>query len=174
VEVLLGILGLALALYQIRRAEKAALAAKNAIESSMRQGNTYTLLLLIPEVAIIERELDRLAAADLLDETVRLIRDWQSRASELQGLLREQELDLDALETKVQESLVLASLARGTLSKASAKPSTATKRLREVSGDVVVLARTEAAQIRARLPGVQRVPTLREDLRSLTHFLMKR
>ncbi len=170
IEVVLGILGLALALYQVRKAEKAALAAKRAVESRVAQSNIYSLLLLIPEVAMVERELSRAARADEVNETQRLIRDWLARASELNGLLKEHDSGTSELMTKVQESIALGTSSQNTLNKASAKPSSSTRILRERASEVVGLARTEGARLRAHSPSIVTIPTLADDLRSFGNY----
>lgn len=164
--------GLAIALYQINKAERAALAAKKAVESTSAQVNVYTLLLLIPELALVERELDRAATDDRVEETRRLLRNWQERAADLRGLLEQQSVNVIGLDTKVQKSLTLATKALGIIAKGEVKPEQATVRTRAAASELVLLARSEGARIRAAIPMPEHVPTLGEDLMATLRRLL--
>lgn len=165
-SIVLGVVGLLVALYQIRKVERAALAAKRAAETSVRQINTYALLLAIPELVLIEREIESLAHTSDAKQTAKALRDWQARASELVGLLKEQDVHEDGLGSRVQNSIVLAATARTLIAKGKA-PAEAARRFRSGAEQVVNLARQEGARIRADLPAPEPVPSFTDDCRQL-------
>ncbi|HWL37317.1 MAG TPA: hypothetical protein VNQ77_14130 [Frankiaceae bacterium] len=168
----LGLIGVLFALYQIRKAERAALAAKKAIEATSAQVNVYSLLLLVTDLMLVERDLERVAISDQSNETLSRLRDWQAYASDLRGLLAEHPTLVQGLDEKVQESMVLATQSRSLIAKRRAKPEAATTKIRAVANEVVLLARTEAARVRANVPVPEPVPTLNDDLMSAWGWAM--
>lgn len=159
----IAIVGLVLAIFQMRRAERAAVAARLAVESASTQVGLYSLLLLIPELALVEKELDRVATSMIVNETQRLLQEWQARASELRGLLGAEFIEIEGLSAKVQGSIALATQARGQIAKG--RPTdTATTRVRDAASEVVLVARSEGARIRAQIPPPIQVPTLLDEL----------
>ncbi|MDT7572579.1 MAG: hypothetical protein QOE05_2753 [Actinomycetota bacterium] len=158
----LGLLGLAVAIYQLWRTGRLVTATKRSVDRTSRQLGIYTLLLLIPELALIELELERAAMAQNRQETGRLLREWQHRASELRGLLATEPVDDGGLGIRVQASLTLATQAKVALQKGR-DPGTATARLRASVEAVCLEARTLGATIRAASPASDEEVTVWDD-----------
>lgn len=166
VGTVLGVAGLLLALYQIRKVERAAIAAKLAAEQSVRQVNTVSLLVLVPELALIDHELHLVAQTEDTREAQRLVREWMATASDLRGLLKAHRPTTVGLSTRVQASLGLATAANTALHQGRS-PAQGTTKLREAVTEIVMLARTESSLIRASVEVPQPLPTFTDDLKWL-------
>jgi hypothetical protein len=85
----LTVIGFPLVLLGIaaRGAQTAAVAAQTAVERTERRLADNHLLLLIPQLGLYRRELDLAVDGPDRRETLRLLGEWPTLASELQGIL---------------------------------------------------------------------------------------
>ncbi|MCC2318795.1 hypothetical protein [Cellulomonas chengniuliangii] len=165
----LGIAGLTLALYQIFRTGRLTLATHRAIERTSKQLGVYTLLVLVPELSLIEHQLEVATDANKRDDVRRLLREWKLKASELRGLLRTEPLDTQDLSKLLQESIVLATQAKTNVDKGK-ELAGATARVRDACEKVCLASRATAAEIRSSPPHDGEQSSAVDDFRALYGF----
>lgn len=169
----LSIAGLAVAIYQIFRTGRIVTATHRSVERTAQQLGVYTLLLLVPELSLIEHQLDAAAMQDNRDEVKRLLREWQTRASELRGLLRTEPVAAEDLASLVQDSIALATQAKVSVDRGLVLH-TATQKVRAACESVCLQARSVAAEVRSRAPAQEPTQGVWEDLVSLYGFKTER
>ncbi|MFI7433243.1 hypothetical protein [Micromonospora haikouensis] len=146
---ILGLVGLAVAIFQIWRTGRIAAATKVAMEEAVRRISLFNILLVVPELSRIENDLDRAANSENPDEVRRSLREWREVASDFYGLLDGEAGNHDELMTLVRQSVTLSTVAKGQLiSSKQGSVLSATKRVRESIEHVCQETRVFAAKVR--------------------------
>lgn len=147
----LGLVGLAIALYQIWRTGRVVMATQRGVVWTEKQIATYSLLMIITELELIESKLDLAAVRNDKEALSSHLRDWQTKASETRGLLQHEGVTNEGLANLLQGSITSATRAR-TLMSTTTDFRQATQACRTKCQGVCLLAREIAASIRSRAP----------------------
>jgi hypothetical protein len=150
---LLGLIGIAIAIWQIVRTGRMVTATKKAVEENARQLGIYNLLLIIPELARVESDLERSAHAGQLEGVRRSLKDWRELASDLRGLVDGRQDSSEDLLPLIQQSLTLSIQAKTRLAIANEDTDliASTKKVRHAIEMVCLETRTLGAQVRVAL-----------------------
>jgi hypothetical protein len=107
----LTILGFALTWWQARKAAKAADAARVATSRTRKQLTSNQLLVRIPQLGWIARELDVAIEGDNREFARRFLDQWRSEAGNIRGILGADRGEDGALLRQIQEAVSLAAAA---------------------------------------------------------------
>lgn len=140
VALVVALVGLFLALGQLKRTQKAVEAAERAQEQTRRDSTLRQLLALLPILAEIENALDGAVAEDSRKAAERELANWRQRGSEVQGMIAGR-TDLPAeLEADLRKAIVQVGAAKIRLADQEVGLPQATDRARtEISKAVVGL-----------------------------------
>lgn len=162
----LSLVGLGIAIFQIFRTGRIVRRTQAAVERTSKQLGVYGLLVAIPELHLAERDLDRAVTEEDRASTLRALREWQARASELRGLLRTDVHTDPVFATSVQSSIALATSAKAAIEKGGDLVAS-TSRVRKACTTLCLEARSIGTEIRTRPPEANSDPTALEDLKAL-------
>lgn len=162
----LAVAGFSIVIYQLWRTGRIATSTKRAVVSTVGRLSTYNFLLLLPELIMVEQDLERASLSDDEPETSRLLREWQVRASEMRGVLLAEQVRVDGLPELIQASLVATTRAQSKISKGSGVRA-ATAAARAAAVQVCISARSGGAHLRSSPVVEEADPTPAEDLRKL-------
>jgi hypothetical protein len=109
--ILVGVVGFGLAIYQITLAKReiqkgvsVAEATQRAVGERERLGAIIELMGTIPQLQRLERDLNVAVQGGNKDAVLNQLHDWRKLVTETRGLIAEQALDTDSLESRLQES----------------------------------------------------------------------
>lgn len=144
---ILGLLGLATAIWQILRSQTLSHATYEAIQRTSTQFGNYSLLLLIPELARIEAECEASALRGDHQSIRRHMQEWRDRAAELRGFLDADAGNAEELLRDLQRSLGATRETKRQLAPGG-NAEQATAHLRDTMTQVCESARTYSASMR--------------------------
>jgi hypothetical protein len=146
----LSLVGLAIVIWQIWRTGRIANATKVAVEEATKRVGIYNVLLIIPELSRLEKEIEDAVQADQGTTLRRLLKDWRELATDFRGSLTNESISSPTLEHQIRESVTLAMIAKQTtMSAAGPNLFQSTKKVRRSIEEVCVEARLLAAQLRS-------------------------
>lgn len=151
----LALLGLGITMYQLVRTGMMITAIGGAAERTSRQADVYRLLTIVPELAAIERDLDRAIEWGRKAEVSAIVSAWASKVSDLKGLLRSDsftKLDIEELVRYVGDSLVHATTATRAVKAGKLPLVVATQDFSDACRSVCSAAWTLVAVTRSRPP----------------------
>jgi hypothetical protein len=151
---ILGVLGIALAIFQIHRTGTVVRATHDSIEHTSKQLGVYSVLLVLAELDLVEHQFSSAIAKNDPQETKRLLREWRRSAGQLKGLLSADltgDIDTTEFAKLVQDSLTLATKAKIRIERGNSLTS-ATSSVLNSCDEVCTSAKTITALIRSTPP----------------------
>lgn len=149
---LVGFIGFAITIWQIRRAASIAETAKNAVESASLRASVYQILLISPQFEKCEAQLETAAMQGDTNLIFERLREWRRITSEMLGLLDESDELHKPVVNQLQATAGLASVAKKkVLSSGPSDLMKNTEKIREAASDAAGLVVTLAAQIKTDL-----------------------
>lgn len=125
------VVGLYFAIGQIREAKRSADRARDAVEAAERRMALNHLLVVLPQVRILERDLDRAIEDGDRLAAMRALGTYSHVASEVSGLLREQGIvGHETIERLRQSAIAAGEAKRRLLDSANLLPKSATREFR--------------------------------------------
>lgn len=109
------VVGFAITIWQLVRTARASEATQQAVERTERRMALNHLLVLLPQLRLIETDLDTAAQENDRKLAMRALVAYSHMASEIAGLLRGQDSVDDALVQRLEQSARAASLAKADL-----------------------------------------------------------
>jgi hypothetical protein len=147
---ILSVIGVAVALWQLRKTARAATAAKEATERTERRLALNQILIIVPQLLTIEQDLEAAANDGDVKAVIRYLYRWRGMANELRGLLGDEVAgDYRDLRSLLQKSSALASRAKSNLFRDPKSPLEVTRQVRTIISDVCDQCGTFAGQLRA-------------------------
>ncbi|MCO7275065.1 hypothetical protein [Cellulosimicrobium cellulans] len=148
-----SVVGFWVAIVQLRRTAKATAATAAALKSALHRMNVNHLLVLLPQLRIIENDLDQAAHDDDRRLAQRTLISYAHTASQVASLLESSEEPVDSeLVGKLRTSARLASASKATLvSTSRSTVKTATKDVSSEIGEIAGLAAGLIAQYQSKV-----------------------
>lgn len=144
-----SVVGLTIAIWQIWRTGRIAKSTQQAVEDATRRVGIYNILLIIPELSRLEREIEDAAREGNEEVLRRLLKEWREMGTELRGALSNEEIPASNVDQAIRTSVVLAMAAKqGLMSGKDANLLHATRKVRTAIEEVCVEMRMLAARIR--------------------------
>lgn len=120
--------GFPLAIWQIRKSVKASEAARTAVEATSSRHVSNQLLILVPELLLIDRDLGEAIENNERSDVLRLLVQWRHRASQVRGILIGVDRITPNVISQLANSAALATMAKQSLQNSSTSIVKATKR----------------------------------------------
>ena len=144
----ISIVGLTIVIWQIWRAGRLTQATKKAVEDATRRVGVYNVLLLVPELSRLEREIEDAARNNEESALRRLLKEWREIGTDLRGALSNENVGDPEIDQIIKNSVALAMLAKQAMMTDGADLIQATKKVRVSIEQVCVDARMLAARIK--------------------------
>lgn len=144
------VIGFVITLVQIWRVKTVAKATKAALGDATGRLTVYNFLLVVPELARIDGDLEDAVLRNDPDATRRCLREWREAVGTVQGILERAGRSDDDLQKAIRDSLVKVGVAKRALVNAGATDMIgSTKKARESIERVCSESHRVAASIRA-------------------------
>lgn len=144
-----SVVGLIIVIWQIWRTGKIASSTRQAVEDATRRVGIYNVLLIVPELSRLEREIEDAARGDEESALRRLLKEWREMGTELRGVLSNEQVGNPEIDQTIRNSVALAMAAKqAIMNNAGTDLLQATKKVRVSIEEVCVEMRMLAAQIR--------------------------
>jgi hypothetical protein len=144
--------GLVIVFVQIWRTGRIASATKAAVEDATKRVGVYNLLLLIPELSRLEKEIEDAVQLEVGGEATlrRLLKDWRELATDFLGSLINENISDPSFIKMIRDSISLAMVAKqATMSPKGADLFNSTKKVRQSIEEVCVDARLLASRMKS-------------------------
>jgi hypothetical protein len=144
-----SVVGLIIVIWQIWRTGKIAKATQQAVVDATRRVGIYNVLLMVPELSRLEREIEDAARGNEEVALRRLLKEWRELGAELRGILSNEKVGTPELDQTIKKSVALAMVAKqAVMGGAETDLLQATKKVRVAIEDVCVETKMLAARIR--------------------------
>lgn len=138
---------LLLGLLQLVQVGRIASATHGAITEVVDKIGNYSVMLLVPQLAVIEKDCQRAATANDVEGTLDALRRWHDAAASLKGYLPENPVVAEPMLLQITSSLTSATRAKSQIVDSTISPLDATKAARLKMTRVCA----DAAELAARL-----------------------